>query len=122
MVSLHLLELTRSASRRQFETSKSSTVGVLVSLPSFPGVSGDEFVVRVHANTCAKDVPPRGYFAPQVIHFKLTYDATFELKNSHSTLYSGDPVTRPTVESARTSEWLLTQKVSESSQFSGDSV
>ena len=101
---------------------KISTVGVLVSLPSFPVVSGDEFIVRVYANTNAKDVPPRGYFALQVIHFKLTYDATFELKHSHSALYSGDPVTRPAGKSARTSDWLLTQKVSDSSKVSGDNV
>ena len=101
------------------ETRKISTVGVLVSWTRFPVVSGDEIIVRVFVNTNAKDVPPRGYFALQVIHFKLTY---LELKNSHSTLYSGDPVTRPAVKSPRTTDWLLTQKVSDSSKVSGNSV
>ena len=59
---------------------------MLVSLTSFPVVSSDEFIVRVYANTNARDVSPRGYFAFQVIHFKLTYETTFELKNSHSVL------------------------------------
>ena len=102
------------------------TVGAYVSLPSFPVVAGDQFTAKLYASTHAKNVPPRKYFALQVVHVRIAYDKVFTLKSAVSSLYSGKIETKNAMTSEKkpfsTSEWVYTQKVSDSKQVTGDSV
>ena len=98
------------------------TVGVYMSLPSFPVIAGDEFTADVYVNTYARDVRPNDYFALQVARFTITYDANFTLKQSHSTLYTTGTPTSKTSAQNTTTEWILTQKGTDDSAVMGDKV
>ena len=101
------------------------TVGVDVVLPSFPVVAGDKFTAFVYANTYAKNVPPKNYFALQVINFKIRYDKTFTLRSTRSALYSVQTATKSashTRTPAWTSDWILTQKVADENEVTGDDI